>query len=264
MCGRFTLSTPLPELARLFGAELGALEPVTARYNIAPTDPIVVVRRHPEGGGRELTLLRWGLLPSWVRDPRDFPTLINARAESLHRKPAFKDALRERRCLVPADGFYEWRQENGKQPYFVRAREPEPLAFAGLWERWLAPDGEPVETCTVITTDANELVRPLHDRMPAILTPAGRERWMDPSVRRLADLREMLRPIPAELLVAHRVGRRVNRTEEEGPELIEPMPDAGRERPRGSAAQRASGRDGEGPRRPEDRKRAEQLDLLGD
>lgn len=247
MCGRFTLSTPVDELARLFGAELGALEPVSARYNIAPTDPIVVVRRRSEGD-RELTLLRWGLLPSWVRDPADFPTLINARAESLHRKPAFQDALRERRCLVPADGFFEWRRENGKQPYFVRAREGGPLAFAGLWERWVAPDGQPVESCTVVTTEANELVRPLHDRMPAILRPEGRERWMDPTVRRLADLRELLRPAPSELLTAHRVSRRVNRTEEEGADLIQPTDQERDERPQ------------QGPSRT--RRGAEQLDLL--
>ncbi len=221
MCGRFTLATPLDEVARLFGAELDPTEGFPARYNIAPTEPIPVVRHRPDGR-REVRLLRWGLLPSWVSDPDDFPTLLNARAESLERKPAFQDALRERRCVMPADGFYEWREENGRQPYYVRSRQRAPFAFAGLWERWLGPDGRPVESCTIITTEANDLLRPLHDRMPAILSPEARERWLDAALPPDA-VRTCLRPADAGELEVFAVSRRVNRVEEDDPGLIEPQ-----------------------------------------
>lgn len=224
MCGRFTLRTPVEEIAEIFGVEdVGGLD-LPPRYNIAPTQPVAVVRRSGEDGRRKLALLRWGLLPGWVKDPADWPTLINARAETLHRRPAFEDALRFRRCLVPADGFFEWKREGGgKQPYYVRAADGAPLAFAGLWERWTGEDGEPVESCTIVTTGANELVRPLHDRMPLILGPDARERWLDPELRRRRELEPLLRSSPAEGLVAYPVSREVNRPEVDDPACIEPL-----------------------------------------
>lgn len=231
MCGRFTLRTPIPELARIFDAAAAEdLSDLPPRYNIPPTEPIVVVRARAEeepedGPGRELARLRWGLLPGWVEDPKDWPTLINARAETLDRKPAFEDAFRFRRCLVPADGFFEWRREgSGKQPYFVRTAEEGPMAFAGLWERWTGAD-EPVESCAIVTTDANEMLARIHERMPVILDEKARERWMDPRLKTREALTELLRPFPSERLVAYPVSRAVNRTDAEGPECIEPLED---------------------------------------
>lgn len=226
MCGRFTLKTPVEEVAALFGvADPGDLE-LPARYNIAPTQPVLAVRLASNGAepGRELALLRWGLVPGWVEDPEDWPTLINARAESLHRKPAFEDAVRFRRCVVPADGFYEWRREGGgKQPYYVRSEEDVPLCFAGLWERWSGGPDDPVESCTIVTTDANELLKPLHPRMPAILTPEGRERWLDPALRHHRELVPLLRPAPSAGLRVYPVTRRVNRPDFDGPDCIAPL-----------------------------------------
>lgn len=260
MCGRFALETPLPELAEIFGAAVpDDRSDLPPRYNIAPTQPMAVVRARAaqeEGVApvRELALLRWGLLPSWVEDPEDWPTLINARAETLDRKPAFQDALRFRRCLVPADGFFEWRREGGgKQPYFVRAAEEGPIAFAGLWERWVGAD-EAIETCAIVTTEANELLRPIHDRMPVILEGEARTRWMDPHLRTHEALEELLRPFPSEKLVAYPVSRVVNRADADGPVCIEPLEGRGAwrgEPPPGEVAgegavRAAGGRGGEG------------------
>lgn len=251
MCGRFTLTTPVSELVRIFRAERldDSLRPDAAepapRYNIAPTEAIVVLRRAGGGGPRELARLRWGLIPEWVEDPSDWPLLINARAESLDEKPAFRDAVRARRCLVLADGFYEWRAEGGrKQPYHVRPRSEGPIAFAGLWERLQRPGEEAVESCAIVTTDANELLRPIHDRMPVILAPDARERWLDPAVDAYEELEDALRPPPSESLAAYPVSPRVNRVENDDPSCIEPIgepeatPD---EAPAGDRARRGSG-----------------------
>ena len=171
MCGRFALFTSPEALARLFGvAEAPALEP---RYNIAPTQNIAAVRIAPEGKAREWALLRWGLVPFWAADPRIGSRLINARSETAAEKPAFRHAFRLRRCLVPADGFYEWqRLARERRPYFIRLRERETFAIAGLWEEWRGPEGVAIASCTLLTTEANALMRPLHDRMPAILPPS--------------------------------------------------------------------------------------------
>lgn len=233
MCGRFTLETSISEVAGIFDAAApDELADLPARYNIAPTQPILVVRgaareagAGADGGSRELALVRWGLLPGWVEDPEDWPPLINARAETLDRKPAFEDAFRFRRCLVPADGFFEWRREGGgKQPYLVRARAEGPMTFAGLWERWVGPEGA-VESCTIVTTDANELLRPIHDRMPAILDSTAGARWIDPHLRIPDALAGLLRPFPSESLIAYPVSRAVNRADAEGPACVEPLED---------------------------------------
>lgn len=242
MCGRFTLRTPAPELARLFGLDRVDPSELAPRYNIAPTQPIPTVRERPVAGTsraggrgaerpprgpRELAFLRWGLLPGWVEDPRDWPTLINARAESLDRKPAFRDALRERRCVVPADGFFEWRREGGrKQPYLVRLEGGGPFAFAGLWERWRGRrDGEEaeVESCTIVTTEANELLRPLHDRMPVILRAEDLDLWLDPDARHYGELEALLQPLPSELLEVTPVSPRLNSPDEDDADVLEPV-----------------------------------------
>lgn len=257
MCGRYALTTPADVLARLFDAvnDPPAIEP---RYNLAPTQRVPIVRETADGSSREIVLVRWGLLPFWAKDRAIANRLINCRAESAADKPAFRRAFRERRCLVPANGFYEWRRVDGasggtKQPYFIhpagtspdeaaddRARPDSPadiLAFAGLWESWRdAESDETVETCTILTTDANERVRPLHDRMPVILEPAEWDRWLDRDATDPDALRPLLDPAPAARLESYPVSRRVNSPRNEGPDLLREVDpdDAGDER--GSAA----------------------------
>ena len=180
MCGRFTLSTPIKELARFF--HLPELPHLNARYNIAPSQPVATVLVLT--AGREFRLMRWGLVPPWAKDLGIGSRMINARAETVPEKPAFRSALRERRCLILADGFYEWeRKGTVKQPHYIHKTDKSPFGFAGLWERWQPPEGgEPVESCTIITTEANALVRTFHERMPVILAPENFDPWLDPGV----------------------------------------------------------------------------------
>ena len=213
MCGRFTLRTPAHRLAEAFGVrELPNLRP---RYNIAPSQDVVAIRRAADG--RELALLRWGLIPSWAKQAAIGNRMINARAETVAEKPAFRAAFRHRRCLVAADGFYEWQKTDGgaKQPYYIRLADEAPFAIAGLWERWTPPDGDAVESCTLITTAANDLLKPIHDRMPVILAPADNDAWLDAEAPSAA-LGSLLRPYPADEMAAHAIGRLVNdaRTDE--------------------------------------------------
>lgn len=192
MCGRFTLFEPDQVLAREFG--VSDFPPRSPRYNIAPSQPITAVRAAPSGSGREIALLRWGLIPSWSKDPATGNRLINARAETAREKPSFRNAFRRHRCLIPTSGFYEWqRQERGKQPYFIRMRNGHPFAFAGLWDRWERPDEGAVETCTILTTAANDVLAPIHDRMPVIVPPGEYDRWLDPSLRDPDSLAPLLR-----------------------------------------------------------------------
>jgi putative SOS response-associated peptidase YedK len=222
MCGRFTLTDPDPEVAVQFGlAEMPALEP---RYNIAPTQPVAAVRVVAEAAARELVLLRWGLIPFWAKDPEIGARLINARAETVAEKPAFRDAFKRRRCLVVADGFYEWQKQEGKkQPFYIRLRAGRPFAFAGLWERWRAADASIVESCTLLTTGPNELMRPLHNRMPVILRPGDYELWLDPAVGQAELLQPLLVPYPAEEMEAYPVSRRVNSPDNDDPACVEPL-----------------------------------------
>ncbi len=208
MCGRFTLHTPAHALAEAFGVpERPNLAP---RYNIAPTQAVAAVRRAE--GGRELVMLRWGLIPAWAEDAAIGNRMINARAESVAGKAAFRTAFQLRRCLVAADGFYEWQKTGGgaKQPYFVRLLSEAPFAIAGLWERWRPPTGEAVESCTLITTAANALLAPIHDRMPVILGPADYDAWLDPDPPSAGALTALLRPYPADQMTAFAVSRLVN------------------------------------------------------
>ncbi len=219
MCGRFTLRTPAHRLAEAFGAhELPNLPP---RYNIAPTQDAAVVRRPREGEGRELAMLRWGLVPPWSEGPDSGYSMINARAETVATKSAFRSAFRHRRCLVPADGFFEWQKVDGrKQPYLVELSDGEPFAFAGLWEHWEGLGGDVIDSFTIIVTEANELLRPIHDRMPVILDPPDYDLWLEggPAVARAAH--DLLQPYPAERMVAHPVSRRVNNPRHDDPECI--------------------------------------------
>ena len=191
------------------------------RFNIAPTQPIAAVRFNMLYGRRELVMQRWGLIPSWAGDAKIGNQMINARVETLATKPAFREALRLRRCLVVADGFYEW-QKVGKrrQPYFIHRADDQPFAFAGLWDRW---GPERLESCTIITADASGLLRELHDRMPVILSDADFDTWLDPTVRDTAILEALLKRTAIDLLTAHAVGPIVNRPVEDVPECIEPM-----------------------------------------
>ena len=205
MCGRFTRSTPIGALAELFDVPAGFDLPPS--YNVAPTQLVAAVRAIPESPQRELTLLKWGLVPSWADDPKIGYKLINARSETAATKPSFRNALRHRRCLIPADGFYEWQKvETKKQPYLTGVGQGEVFALAGLWEDW-ERNGEVIQSCTILTTEANELMRPLHDRMPVILPPETYDRWLDPTVD-VRTLQELLRPFPAEKMNARPVSIR--------------------------------------------------------
>lgn len=221
MCGRFTLRTNSASLADQFGGDLPFDLPL--RYNIAPTQPVATVRIGPEDAGRQWQMVRWGLIPSWAKEASIGSRMINARAETVADKPAFRGALRRRRCLVPADGYYEWQKTGkSKQPYYIRLRDDRPFAMAGLWERWIPPEtGEPVETCTIITTDANELTRPIHDRMPVMLHAADYGLWLDPQMQNPDPLRRLLRPFDAHAMRADPVDTYVNSPRNDDPRCIE-------------------------------------------
>ncbi len=223
MCGRFTLRAPASVVAEQFG--LFDTAPLSPRYNIAPSQTVAAVRRATESvePARQLVLLQWGLVPSWAKDAKVGNRLINARAETVAEKPAFRAALRRRRCLVVADGFYEWQRTGGKkQPYFIRLADDRPFAFAGLWERWEGPDHAALETCTLITTEANELMAPIHDRMPVILSPDDYDRWLDPAIQKPEHLQPLLRPYPSDAMVAYPVTTHVNNPKNEDPRCIVP------------------------------------------
>lgn len=220
MCGRYTLSVPAETIAEHFGLE--AVPDLAPRFNIAPTQAAPVVRWSPAAAAPALDFLRWGLVPAWAKDAAGAGRLINARAETAADKPSFRVALRRRRCLVPADGFYEWRAEGGaKQPYHIARPDHAPFAFAGLWERW-TKGSEPLETFTILTTDANAALRPLHDRMPVILDPADYDLWLDPSATDPALVEPLLGPLPDDALTFVAVGRAVNTVGHDDPSLIVP------------------------------------------
>ncbi len=222
MCGRFTLITPAEALAEQF--QLFEIPSLVPRYNIAPTQPVAAVRRVPGDGQRELVLLRWGLVPFWAKDPGIGARMINARSETVAEKPAFRAAFRRRRCLVLADGFYEWRRlERGKQPFYVRLRDERPFAFAGLWEHWEGSDEAAIDSCTLMTTEPNDLIRPVHSRMPVILAPKDYDLWLDPGVQKADLLRPLLRPYPSEGMLAYPISTWVNKPKNDSPRCIEPL-----------------------------------------
>jgi putative SOS response-associated peptidase YedK len=220
MCGRFAQRTPSKTLAREFQVdEMPDIEP---RYNIAPTQDILSIRQSDEG--RETAMLKWGLVPSWAKDVSIGAKLINARSETVTEKPSFREAFKKRRCIIPADGFYEWQRTGGKkQPFFFQMRDEHPFGFAGLWEKWKAVDGQVLETCTILTTEANEVLRPVHDRMPVILHPEDYDLWLDDEPRKLGLMIELLHPYPSSEMVSHPVSTAVNSTNNTGAELMSPL-----------------------------------------
>jgi putative SOS response-associated peptidase YedK len=204
MCGRYTLRTPPSVLVEHF--RLGFIPEMSPRYNVAPTQQIGIVRR-ADGDQREFAWAQWGLVPRWAKDPKIGNSMINARAETAAEKPAFRDAYRKRRCLIAADGFYEWKKTGAKtkQPYYMRLKDDRPFGIAGLWERC----GE-LESCTILTTSPNELCANVHDRMPVILSPNDYDQWLDPALTDPADLQPLLDAYPADEMLATPVSTHVN------------------------------------------------------
>src|SRR3712207_2206624 len=219
MCGRYTLATPVEKLAEEFGFDASSVE-LSPNYNVAPTQGVAAVLA--ENGHRRLELLRWGLIPSWADDPQIGSRMINARAETAPEKPSFRRSFRERRCLIPADGFYEWKRTNGaKQPYYILMKEGRPFAFAGLWESWTDNGGPEIRSCAILTTGPNALVERIHDRMPVILPPDTYDVWLDPASER-DELTALFAPYPEDTLEAYPVSRFVNSPANNDPRCVEP------------------------------------------
>jgi putative SOS response-associated peptidase YedK len=221
MCGRFS-QAQIAELDREI-ARLLEGPPIEPRYNVAPTQNAAVVRERPDGD-RVVQLLRWGLIPRWATDSAIGNRMINARAETAPEKPAFKTPFQRHRCLVPADGFYEWQKTGGaKQPFFIRREDQRPLWLAGLWDRWEGGPEGAIDSFTILTTEPNEIVAPIHNRMPVILRPEDLDAWLDPANRDVGSLRALLGPFPAEEMTAYPVSRYVNSPRNEGPECVSPV-----------------------------------------
>ena len=226
MCGRFTLVVGPDRLLASFPGFVFPDE-IPARYNIAPGQDVALVTNDGRG---EVQYFRWGLVPSWARDPKIGNRMINARAETLAEKPSFRTGIRKRRCLILADGFYEWRRDPGastKTPIYIRLVSGEPFAFAGLWDSWRTPEGDPLRTCTIVTTAPNELLREIHNRMPVILQHDAYGRWLDPTPLRPEDTGGLLVPYPARGMAAHAVSRTVNNPTNDSAECIQPVEDEG-------------------------------------
>jgi putative SOS response-associated peptidase YedK len=221
VCGRFAFYSPHEAVVRLFG--LPAAPEVEPRWNIAPTQFVATVRE--AGGPRELAMLHWGLVPSWAKEKSIGARMINARSETLTEKPSFRSAFQRRRCLVLADGWYEWQRAGAvKQPFYIGFDDGAPFGMAGLWERWRDPaTGEPLESCCIVTTTPAPAVAHVHDRMPAIIPPAGYAKWLDPRNGDTARLARLLGPCELPGLAARPVSRRVNDARNQGPELSEPV-----------------------------------------
>lgn len=221
MCGRFTLRTPKERIKEEF--QLQEEPPIEARYNVAPTQSILAVREVSDE--REAVLLKWGLIPSWAKDDSMSARLINARSETVAEKPAFREAFKRSRCVIPADGFYEWKREGkSKQPFFFSLRDERLFGFAGLWDRWKDEDGKVIQSCAILTTEANEVLRPVHDRMPVILHPQTYGEWLGDDVRNVAALKELLRPYPSAEMIAYPVSTDVNSPRNQGEDLISQLP----------------------------------------
>jgi putative SOS response-associated peptidase YedK len=224
MCGRYALNSTPRRIAARFQLASDPFE-LFPRYNIAPTQPVIIIRLNAHTMQRELTHVVWGLVPSWAKDPAIGNRMINARSESAAVKPGFRAAMKYRRCIVPADLFYEWRKPTpgdargggkAKQPVAIRRRDGDLLAMAGLWERWQSPDGGEIESCAILTTEANAMMQPLHDRMPVVLAARDEARWLDASMQDPAHVLDLLRPCPDDWLEAYPVSTYVNSPRNEG------------------------------------------------
>ncbi len=222
MCSRYSLTSPPEAVRATFGYANEMVFP--PRYNIAPTQPVAIVRTSLKGD-RELALVRWGLIPSWAKDPAKISTLINARGETAAEKPSFRGSMRHRRCIVPADGFYEWTGKTGaKQPHLIGLSSGAIMGFAGLWEHWLGADGSEIETMAILTTEANAEMAPIHDRMPVILPEAAFAAWLDCRSGSAVDVLALLRPAPDGALRIEAVSRALNNPRNEGPGVQERVP----------------------------------------
>lgn len=220
MCGRFTRKESMEKLADLFGLKVPLLCP---RYNIAPSQLVACVRTNPESNKREFTELKWGLVPSWAKDLGIGNKLINARAETVGEKPSFRHAFKQQRCLVLADGFYEWKREGkSKQPYYIRFKDSRPFAFAGLWERW-EKQAPALESCTLITTGPNTVMEPIHHRMPVILDPKQYNEWLDLTLYSIEQLKALLKPFPPEEMEAYPISPLVNNPRNDSSRCIQPL-----------------------------------------
>jgi len=221
MCGRFTRTIPLEDIITEFDVAQVVCD-LGPSYNIAPTQPIAIIAE--EGGTRRLVTLHWGLIPSWAKDPAIGNKMINARAETLSQKPSFRLAFKKRRCLIIADGFYEWRKQGSRKvPLYIRLKSGQPFGFAGLYEHWTAPDGNTIETCAVITTGANDLLHPIHPRMPVILPKAHHAAWLDPTMEDEQVLLPLLQPFASDEMEAYEVSRQVNSPRYNAPACILPV-----------------------------------------
>jgi putative SOS response-associated peptidase YedK len=228
VCGRTTSTIPRDTLAELLDVDEVDAPELPLSWNVAPTQPVYAAATSSTGA-RKLRALRWGLVPNWAKDPRIGGKLINARSETLHKRPAFRSLVRAHRAIVPVSGFYEWRQPGTgggqvKQPFYFYRSGGGPLAFAGLWDIWFDAEGQPLRSCTIITTTANETMAPVHNRMPVVLPPEDWDEWLRPGPLRVKRLNELLVPAPADLLGFHPVGQAVNKALNDGPQLI--IPDA--------------------------------------
>lgn len=222
MCGRFTLTQSAASIAEAF--QLSEIPQFAPGYNIAPTQPVPVIRANQTTAEREFDYLYWGLIPSWAKDPTMGARLINARSETVTEKPAFRTAFKRRRCLVVADGFYEWQRIGSKkQPYYFQLSDHQPFGFAGLWEHWQSAEGDEIESCTILTTAANDVVRPVHERMPVILSPKDYDFWLDASVQTSDRLLALLHPYPESQMQAYPVSSKVNSPRNDSPDCVAPI-----------------------------------------
>ncbi len=222
MCGRYRLSRRKQILAEHFDA-LSGEDDWSPHYNIAPTQPVPAIRQNPKQPQRDLSLMRWGLIPSWSKEIPGAP-LINARSETAATAPSFRDSFKSRRCLLPADGFYEWRKSSGaRQPFCFEVNNGELFAFAGLWDRWKDPAGQWIRSCSILTTTPNAVAAAVHDRMPVILDPDDYDLWLDPGMTNVEAIAEMLKPYDARQMRCYPVSTRINQVQNDDPECSEPI-----------------------------------------
>lgn len=221
MCGRFTLYSPLQEIVTRFSIEQAELD-FSPRYNIAPSQKVLAIVN--DGQRNRMGYLKWGLIPSWSKDPSIGNKMINARAETLVEKPSFRQAYRKKRCLIIADGFYEWKKEKDRKvPMYIQLHNRQPFAFAGLWERWISPEGHEITTCTIVTTEANEFMTPIHHRMPVILKTEQENIWLNRNITDPYLLEHLLQPYPSGEMTAYSVSTLVNTPKNDNASLIDPV-----------------------------------------
>ncbi|WP_309379869.1 SOS response-associated peptidase [Cerasicoccus frondis] len=221
MCCRYTLIKVEAALTKML--KMQQLAGLKARYNIAPTQPIAAIRANEQSREREVAIFNWGLVPFWAKEPSISTKLLNARSETAAVKPAFRGPMRHHRCLIPADGFFEWKGRSGqKQPFYIRRPNFEPFCFAGLFDHWGSPDGSEIESATILTTAANQFMKPIHARMPVIIAPQDYDRWLDPAIQRSGEVADLLRAPPEDFFVHEPVTPLVNRVQNDLPECVMP------------------------------------------